>query len=50
MAKENQKASGENFGKGTQKSAEPIKQTDTRKEIAKLAGVSHIENNMKVVK
>lgn len=40
-AKENMVASGENFGKGTQKSAEPIKRTETRKEVAKIAGVSH---------
>lgn len=43
-AKENQKSSGQNFGKGSQKSAEPIpdiKPVDTREEIAKIAGVSH---------
>jgi N6-adenosine-specific RNA methylase IME4 len=42
-AKENLKASGENFGKGTQISANPIeiKPIETRKEIAKVANVSH---------
>ena len=42
-AKENLKASGENFGKGTQISANPIeiKPIETRKELAKLANVSH---------
>lgn len=40
-AKENLKLSGENFGKGLQNSAEPIKQIDTRQEVAKLAGLSH---------
>ena len=42
-AKENLKASGENFGKGTQISANPIeiKPIETRKELAKVANVSH---------
>jgi DNA modification methylase/ParB-like chromosome segregation protein Spo0J len=40
-AKENLKASGENFGKGLQKSAKPIEKVDTRKELAKVANVSH---------
>lgn len=42
-AKENLKASGENFGKGTQISANPIqiKPIETRKELAKVAQVSH---------
>jgi site-specific DNA-methyltransferase (adenine-specific) len=42
-AKENLKVSGENFGKGLQISAEPIaiKPIDTRKEVAKVANVSH---------
>lgn len=40
-AKVNQVASGKEFGKGKQKSAEPIKQIETRKEIAKVANVSH---------
>jgi N6-adenosine-specific RNA methylase IME4 len=42
-AKENLKVSGENFGKGLQISAEPIeiKPIDTRKELAKVANVSH---------
>ena len=41
-AKENQKIrKGDQPGASTQKSAELPKQTETRKEIAKLAGVSH---------
>jgi N6-adenosine-specific RNA methylase IME4 len=42
-AKENLKVSGENFGKGLQISAEPIaiKPINTRKEVAKVANVSH---------
>ena len=42
-AKGNLKASGENFGKGTQISANPIeiKPIETRKELAKVANVSH---------
>lgn len=42
-AKENLKSSGENFGKGTQISANPIeiKPIETRKELAKVANVSH---------
>ena len=42
-AKENLKISGQNFGKGLQISAEPIeiKPVDTRKELAKVANVSH---------
>jgi N6-adenosine-specific RNA methylase IME4 len=42
-AKENLKVSGENFGKGTQISANPIeiKPIETRKELAKVANVSH---------
>ncbi|NBW18511.1 MAG: hypothetical protein EBR82_62120 [Caulobacteraceae bacterium] len=41
-AKKNLKISGENYGKGLQKSANPIIQTiDTRKELAKVAKVSH---------
>ena len=37
----NQKESGENFGKGSQKSAKPIEKIDTRQELATIAGVSH---------
>jgi DNA modification methylase len=40
-AEENLKLSGKNFGKGLQISAKPIKKVDTRKEIAKVANVSH---------
>ena len=40
-AKENLKASGENFGKGKQISANPIKPIETRKELSKVASVSH---------
>ena len=42
-AKENLKAGAENFGKGTQISANPIeiKPIETRKELAKVANVSH---------
>jgi N6-adenosine-specific RNA methylase IME4 len=42
-AKENLKLSGENFGKGTQISANPIqiKPIETRKELANIANVSH---------
>jgi len=42
-AKKNLKISGQNFGKGLQISAEPIeiKPVDTRKEVAKVANVSH---------
>ena len=42
-AKENLKVSGEKFGKGTQISANPIeiKPIETRKELAKVANVSH---------
>jgi len=40
-AKANSVASGERFGKGLQNSAEPIQPIDTRKEVAKAAGVSH---------
>jgi len=43
-AKENSVLSGENFGKGKQNSANPIEQIqpiETRKELAKLANVSH---------
>lgn len=40
-AKENLKASGENFGKGVQKSAKPINPIKSRDELAKIAGVSH---------
>lgn len=42
-AKENLKASGENFGKGPQISANPIeiKPIETRKELANIAKVSH---------
>lgn len=40
-ANANLKASGENFGKGVQKSANPIEPIKTRTELAKLAGVSH---------
>ena len=42
MAKENLVLSGENYGKGTQISANPIIQkVETRQEIAKIANVSH---------
>lgn len=40
-AKENMVAGGGDQKSGTQKSANPIKHTETRKELAKLAGVSH---------
>ena len=43
-AKGNSVLSGENFGKGKQNSANPIEQIqpiETRKELAKLANVSH---------
>jgi DNA-binding XRE family transcriptional regulator len=41
-AKENQVLSGENYGKGSQISANPIIETvDTRQELAKIANVSH---------
>lgn len=44
-AKERQRESGKNFGKGSkveQKSAEPIKRNNqARDELAKIAGVSH---------
>jgi N6-adenosine-specific RNA methylase IME4 len=41
-AKENLKVSGENFGKGCQMSDNPIIETiDTKKELAKVANVSH---------
>lgn len=41
-AKENLVLSGENFGKGTQISANPIiEKVETRKELAKVANVSH---------
>jgi hypothetical protein len=43
-AKGNLEESGRYYGKGSQKSAKPIEsinQIETRKEIAKLAGVSH---------
>ena len=40
-ARENQKISGENFGKGCQISDKPIDVIDTKKELAKIADVSH---------
>jgi len=40
-AKENSVRSGKDFGKGSQNSANPIEPVDTRKELAKMAGVSH---------
>jgi N6-adenosine-specific RNA methylase IME4 len=40
-AKANQVASGEKFGKGSQKSDEPITPIRTDKEVAKLAEISH---------
>jgi DNA modification methylase len=40
-AKENLISSGENYGKGLQKSANPIEKVDTREELSKIAGVSH---------
>lgn len=40
-AKENLKRSGEEFGKGSPNWADPINPTDTRTEVAKLAGVGH---------
>ena len=40
-AKENLKTSGENFGKGLQNSAKAIDKVDTRKELSKVASVSH---------
>lgn len=40
MAKENQVASGENFGKGLTNLSKPIETINTRKEVAKIAGVS----------
>jgi N6-adenosine-specific RNA methylase IME4 len=40
-AKENLKVSGENFGKGCQISDKPIEKIDTKKELAKVANVSH---------
>lgn len=40
-AKANQIASGKEFGKGCQKSDKPIDRVDTKKEIAKVANVSH---------
>lgn len=40
-AKENQIKSGLDYGKGSQKSVEPIKPVDTQKELAKMANVSH---------
>lgn len=39
-AKENLKSSGENYGKGSLNSANPIKSIDTRKELAKIAGMA----------
>jgi hypothetical protein len=41
LAKANQVASGKDFGKGSQNSANPINPIDTRKELAKMANVSH---------
>ena len=41
LAKENSIKSGQNFGKGCQKSDNPITAIDTKKELAKLASVSH---------
>lgn len=38
-AKENQIKGGENYGKGLTNSTEPINNIDTRKELAKIAGV-----------
>lgn len=52
-AKENLKVSGENFGKGLPTLAEPIeiKSINTRKEIAKVANVSHgTLDKVKVIK
>lgn len=43
-AKERQKEAGENFGKGAkvcQISDKAIEPVDTKKELAKIAGVSH---------
>jgi len=40
-AKENLVQSGKQYGKGSQKSENPIKPVDTMKEVAKVAGVSH---------
>jgi len=40
-ARENLIISGENYGKGCQKSDEPIQAIDTKKELAKIAQVSH---------
>jgi len=40
-AKENLKSSGENYGKGCQKSDKAIDKIDTKKELAKVANVSH---------
>jgi site-specific DNA-methyltransferase (adenine-specific) len=40
-AKANLERSGKEFGKGSQKSANPIEPIDTRAEIAAIAGVSH---------
>ena len=40
-AKENQERSGREFGKGCQKSDEPIEPVDTKREVAKVAGLSH---------
>ncbi len=42
-AKENQIAAGEQFGRGKipQNSAKPIQPIETRKELAKIAGISH---------
>jgi N6-adenosine-specific RNA methylase IME4 len=37
----NLKESGKNFGKGCQKSDKPIEKVDTKKELAKVANVSH---------
>ncbi len=39
--KENLIRSGQDFGKVSQKSAEPFKPVETREEIAKIPGVSH---------
>jgi len=54
-AKGNLEESGRYYGKGSQKSAKPIEsinQIETRKEIAKLAGVSHdtIDKTEKIIK
>ena len=40
-AKENSVRSGKDFGKGCQNSDNPMQPVDTKKEIAKIAGVSH---------